>query len=171
MTDGTENEPKPDLEPKAVPALPEPFGYCCEHTLAEPYFVRPPSYIPPTGGNYVTTPLYTASALQEALDRADRAETGRDSLAARLATAYEVKAECNDDANRERRRATTAEAALEGAREVIKPFAEASISMDAMAVHFGAELRGDDYKPKTGFTHGQLRAARQWLSANPEVKG
>jgi hypothetical protein len=40
-------------------------------------------------------------------------------LTDRLETAYRVKAECNDDANRERRRATTAEAAL--AAEVVKP--------------------------------------------------
>lgn len=36
----------------------EPFGYFVEHILAEPAFLRPPSYIP-NGENYKVTPLFT----------------------------------------------------------------------------------------------------------------
>lgn len=48
---------------RAVPADVEPFGYFCEHRLADPVFLRPPSYIPEPGPNSKVTPLYTAAAL------------------------------------------------------------------------------------------------------------
>ena len=40
----------------------EPFGWWVEHKVADPVFLRPPSFIP-SGPNYTRTPLYTHPAL------------------------------------------------------------------------------------------------------------
>jgi len=56
----------------------------------------------------------------------------------------------------------SAERDLFAAEEVIRPFAEASKAFDDAAHQFGGVLRPDSGKPRTEFTHGQLRAAARW---------
>lgn len=46
-------------------------------------------------------------------------------------------------------------------KEALKPFAETSERFDNSAAYFGAGLTPDQVKPRTDFTHGQLRAARR----------
>lgn len=50
-------------------------------------------------------------------------------------------------------------------KSALKPFAEASECFDKAAAEMGFAPNFDEYKPKTAFTHGQLRAARTALAA------
>jgi hypothetical protein len=52
------DHPEGDRLASSEPPKVEPFGYYVEHKIAEPAFLRPPSYIPHSEPNYVVTPLY-----------------------------------------------------------------------------------------------------------------
>lgn len=159
-------------DPK-TPALPQPVAYRC--TEIEP--LLPPDYEPIVkfttdrelaemrarrAGEWATEPLYTATQLQEALDRADRAECRNIELEMTVeilnGERWEKHATAGDNVLMQTRaKLATAEAALEGARKVIEPF---------------ALLRDDLADDEMITMHVEnLDDARQWLSANPEVNG
>ena len=174
----------------------EPFGYYCEHVAADPCFLRPPSYIPPTGGNYTTTPLYTASQLQVALYRAERAEWRVEDLeseAERVSTEFEVDCwvamrsllnECNYDWGCTEPDGVTAEDAREHISTTIDEMdksvarwrdrattAEAALA-EARKVIEPLKARADKWANNTDSARvsvrlGDLRALSQWLSAHP----
>ena len=98
-----------------------------------------------------------ATQLSEVLGRADRAE--------KLAEEnFTLAVRNGKDAREWRSRATTAEAALEGARKVIEPFGR-------LAKNYSGAGPSDAVFAKGCVYVHDLRKADQWLSANPEVKG
>lgn len=54
---------------------PDHFGWWVEHAVAEPIFVRPPTFCP-ASDNYTITPLVTAASAQAAIDT-EREQFGR----------------------------------------------------------------------------------------------
>jgi hypothetical protein len=111
--------------------------------------------------------IQTLSAqLQEALDRADRAEKLQEEALAERDEMHkqnlDLCRQISGDAERRahvrslKDRATTAEAAIEGARKVIEGLAH---SVENLHVKIGSPIRP------------AYNAALAWLSANPEVKG
>ena len=67
-----------------------------------------------------------ATALQSQADALTEAKRENATLTERLNFAYQAKARCNDDANFERRRATTAEASLATMREALEEIAHSA---------------------------------------------
>ena len=135
-----------------TPALTEPVAYQWKRSPEDALW-----YAVPDGASaefaslgYVMRPLYTADALQEAFDRADRAKRELE----------HVNKERHRHAQRRAEnyaRAVDAEAALADARKVIEPFAAWFVPDDTTTCgyRFGIEPNYADWV-----------AARQWLSAN-----
>lgn len=124
-----------------TPALPEPVARYDASMIM--WLIDGNALVPSPHGRYVLYFDHVAQ-LSEALDRADRAE--------KLAEEnFAIAVRNGKDAREWRDRATTAEAALEGARKVIEPFSEAEIPTS--------------WRDKFAL-EDHLRAARQWLSAN-----
>lgn len=127
-----------------IPALPEPVAYQYRWKIDGEWVdwrVADASQKHPALTNLEERPLYPATALQEALDRVERAEEAARTWEHNWQQERDIKV----DAIKSFR---TAEAALAGARKVIELAADERTSRSFVA-----------------------SKARQWLSANPEVKG
>lgn len=159
-------------DPK-TPALPEPVAYQYRWKIDGEWVswrFSDASQKHPALDSLEERPLFSATQLQEALDRAERAESEFAKIAIRLDAEFDSDSvlheimEIQADRDIFKDRATTAEAALEGARKVIEPFARKEVPDSYKTAFVGAD---------------DLRTAREWWavntgrgpSANPEVKG
>lgn len=179
-----------------TPALPEPVAYQYRWKIDGEWVdwrVADASQKHPALTNHEERPLYPATALQEALDRADRAEALAEKLKleaqihagearcanSTIAEIYQVVSGRTGEpgnwngAEPVKRYVATAEAALEGARKVI----EAADRLNEQAAHvaLGGSIQQMNIhgaaKELAPLVNAYDHARAEWLSANPEVKG
>lgn len=112
---------------------------------------------------YDVSHLYTSPTPHPSLDREGLLEEARAEnaeLRQRLATAYNVKAECNDDANAERRRRIETEVLLEEARMVLELAQALANQIRAVLYHLNGQAYSSTLTAMNAFDAANLRLSK-----------